>query len=831
MTRVAWSAAWISTLVVAMALLWVQPAAGVGLAGLVAVGAIAATVLRLGTNHDAAWRRAWTALAIGGAAAATGAITYLVDPSWALPLVAALVGGAATVVAGVALFEHRVSRGRAIDVLLEGVLAGLAVALSMTASSLETLAGLDPTELGWLAVPLVYLAGVWVVVRAVSLSNDAPFSSRFVIAALAGQIGIFGARGIGPLIGLDVVPVAVAVAVVFSSVALAAAALHASVDERFAPVPVKAAGLTRAHVVLLVASIVISPAVAVWRNAVEASDLVPLQLAITILFPLLVVVHLVRQVQERASGEYRAQHDDLTGLPNRMLFHDRLEVSLAQARRQGDRVAVMFIDLDRFKRINDSLGHDVGDGLLQQVAVRLRRALREEDTVARLGGDEFAVLLHDATKPSDARIVGEKILEVFSTPVTVDERALTVGASVGVAMYPEDGDDPDTLLKHADIAMYRAKGRTQDNVQFYTPEMSAKAQLRLALEGALRTALDGGTELSVHYQPRVRASDQRIVGLEALLRWHHPTLGNISPAAFIPLAEESGLIIELGKWVFEEACRQNAHWRDSGLIDVPVSINLSARQFAEVDVEQLVVDTLRNVGLPPTSLELEITESILMSDVTAAADLLARLRHLGVRSSIDDFGTGYSGLSYLAKMPVDTLKIDRSFVADMIGEGAPIISAVVALARSLGLNVVAEGVETEGQVEALRMLECDEMQGFLYARPMPPDAIERLVRRWHARRSDTSSDGGHLTEQMVTRILVAASSESAHFDDLEAAHAVLSALSDRTPELRSLATAGLLARTKVPTDSSPPRRRGGPVTVHGDGATVRRNGDGGYGSS
>ncbi|MDX1622327.1 MAG: EAL domain-containing protein, partial [Nitriliruptorales bacterium] len=327
------------------------------------------------------------------------------------------------------------------------------------------------------------------------------------------------------------------------------------------------------------------------------------------------------------------------------------------------------------------------------------------------------------------------------------------------------------------------------------------------------------------------------------------TLGSISPAAFIPVAEESGLILELGAWVLREACRQNAQWRRSGLIDVPISVNISARQFAEVDIEQLVVDTLREVGLPPSSLELEITESVLMRDVEVAADLLTRLRELGVRCSIDDFGTGYSGLSYLAKMPVDTLKIDRSFVAEMTGEGAPIISAVIALARSLHLEVVAEGVENEGQVEALQMLECDQMQGFLYARPLPAEAIQRLVRRWHSRRRDEPTEGGPLTQQVITQVLLAASDDARAFDDLEAAQAVLSALSDRTPELRSLAAAGLLSKSRYPVDGLPELARPAigpdgeqPVVAGGedDGAGTRSRGAsgparlhtrGGYGSS
>ncbi|MDX1621839.1 MAG: EAL domain-containing protein [Nitriliruptorales bacterium] len=779
-------------LVAAAAAYQFDPAASAAVGGVAGFVAVAMTQSRFGSNHDPSWRRAWWLLALAAAAATLSAALYVhVDTNSVATLGAALVGAIGIAGAGFNFFQHRVSRGRAVDVLFEGVLAALAIALSLSAST-RSLEEYPLIALAWFSVPLVYLAGVWILVRALALSQDPPLATRIVLGSVAAYFAVYGIQGVAPLVDLQVRPDALAGVVAVAGVVLAMAASHPSVDERFSPVPATAAGLTRAHVVLLVAAIITAPVVSVVRSG-AATDALGLQLAIMILFPLLVVIHLVRQVQERATGEYRAQHDDLTGLPNRVLFHDRLEVALAQARRQSDRVAVMFVDLDRFKRINDSLGHDVGDEVLRGIATRLKKGLREEDTVARLGGDEFAVLLHSVS-PSDVRVVGDKLLRVLDEPVAVGERLLPIGASIGVAMFPQDGQNADSLLKNADIAMYRAKSSARGQLQFYTAEMSAKAQLRLAVESALRSALSQ-RELTVHYQPRVRASSGKIVGFEALVRWQHPTLGDISPGAFIPVAEESGLILDLGAWVLHEACRQNAAWREAGLIDVPVSVNLSARQFADVDVEQLVVDVLRATGLPPRSLELEITESVLMRDVGAAADLLNRLRVLGVRSSIDDFGTGYSGLSYLAKMPVDTLKIDRSFVAEMTGEGAPIISAVIALARSLDVDVVAEGVETEGQVEALRMLDCDEMQGFLYARPMPAEAIERLVRRWHARTVDASAEGGHLTQRVITDVLLAATDESRPFVDLDAANAVLSALSDRTPELRSLAAAGLLTST------------------------------------
>ncbi|MDX1622143.1 MAG: diguanylate cyclase, partial [Nitriliruptorales bacterium] len=485
-------------------------------AGTTAAAAALLMVRRRGSRHDAAWRRAWTSLAL--AAGVNGGAGYAYvhagTGSW-VTLVAAAAGAAAVATAGFSFLQHRLSRGRAVDVLFEGILAGLAIALSLSAST-NALQDYPPVVLAWLAVPLVYLAGVWVLVRAFGLSRHVPLAPRMSIFSVAGYFGVFGLQGVAPLLDLQVVPEAMAIVVALSSLALVGAVSHPSVDEPFAPVPAAAAGLTRGHVILLMVAIVTAPLVSVVRHGVVSGDF-GLQFAMMILFPLLVVAHLIRQVQERATGEYRAQHDDLTGLPNRVLFHDRLEVALAQGRRQQERIGVMFVDLDRFKRINDSLGHDVGDEVLRQVAYRLRMALREEDTVARLGGDEFAVLLHDAD-PSNIQVVGDKLLGAFEAPLEVDGRQLPIGTSIGVAVYPDDGDQPEALLKYADIAMYRAKSQSRSNLQFYTEEMSAKAQLRLALESALRTAVKEG-ELAVHYQPRVSASSGKIIGFEALVRW------------------------------------------------------------------------------------------------------------------------------------------------------------------------------------------------------------------------------------------------------------------------------------------------------------------------
>ncbi len=420
-----------------------------------------------------------------------------------------------------------------------------------------------------------------------------------------------------------------------------------------------------------------------------------------------------------------ARYDGLTGLPNRSMFVDELERTLARARRSGQAFALFFIDLDRFKNINDSLGHDAGDQLLKVMATRLRELLRDSDLVARLGGDEFVVLLEGSVDAGALAQVARKALAAIAEPVRIDGRSFLVTGSVGISLYPQDGTDAATLLKNADAAMYLAKDSGKNNYQFYTAQLAVQSAQQFALEAELRAAIQRD-ELVLHYQPKVRLSDGAMVGMEALLRWTHPQRGLLAPGAFITLAEDSGLILPIGQWVLDAACRQVRAWRDAGLQVPRCAVNLSARQFV---TDTLVDDVLRSLsrqGLASDALEVEITESVLMADPQRANRTLQALHGLGVHISIDDFGTGYSSLAYLKRFPAQTVKIDRSFVNGLPADrdDAAITQAVIAMAHSLGLQVVAEGVETQAQLDFLRRQGCDEAQGYFIGRPMPAAQLQ-----------------------------------------------------------------------------------------------------------
>jgi diguanylate cyclase (GGDEF)-like protein/PAS domain S-box-containing protein len=428
--------------------------------------------------------------------------------------------------------------------------------------------------------------------------------------------------------------------------------------------------------------------------------------------------------------EYQANYDSLTRLPNRNLLRDRLQHALVVAQRHHKGVAVVFIDLDGFKNVNDSLGHSVGDRLLSVVADRLARCARASDTVARHGGDEFVIVMTDTVDEQSLIAWMERVRASISEPVWLDGTELYVGCSMGASLFPQDGDDAETLMKKADLAMYRAKDMGRNTFQFFQPEMNVSAGARLNMERRLRRALRDN-EFLLHYQPQVDIETGKVVGMEALVRWHDPEVGLIPPSQFIPVAEESGLIGPLSEWVLREACRQNKAWQDEGLPPARVSVNLSARQFQQHDIARLVLQVLEETGLEPQYLELELTESTIMRNAEEAVTMLNELHALGIGLAIDDFGTGYSSLSYLKRFPVDRLKIDRSFVSD-IGESSDdetITSAIIALAHSLNLQVIAEGVETSTQLDFLKERACDEMQGYFFAKPMPHDAIPRMLKR------------------------------------------------------------------------------------------------------
>ena len=436
---------------------------------------------------------------------------------------------------------------------------------------------------------------------------------------------------------------------------------------------------------------------------------------------------LLRENQGRL--DYLAHHDALTDLPNRLLFQDRLQHAMVKSRRSGQSVALLFLDLDRFKKINDSLGHAIGDQVLCEVAQRLRRVLREADTVARMGGDEFVMILEQTSEAKDVSVVARKILQQMAAPLNIAEHELFLTTSIGVSLFPEDGASSDELMKAADVAMYRAKAEGRNNFQFYRPEMNARTHELLLLEGRLRRALEED-QLVLFYQPQFELNTRQLVGFEALLRWQPPGETMVNPGDFIPLAEDTGLIVPIGEWVLQTACAQNRAWQQRGFAPVRMAVNISPRQFRQRSFIGMVDQALQRSGLEPHWLELEITESCAMENVEENIQAMTHLKQRGIHLAIDDFGTGFSSLSYLKRFPISKLKIDRSFVCDIphdVNDSA-IAASVIALGRSMKLEVVAEGVETEEQADFLRWEGCQLGQGFLMGRPLPAEQAEQFLR-------------------------------------------------------------------------------------------------------
>ena len=440
-----------------------------------------------------------------------------------------------------------------------------------------------------------------------------------------------------------------------------------------------------------------------------------------------------RDISERKQAQevinFQAYHDLLTHLPNRALLKDRLNLAITHARRNKRKLAAMFLDLDRFKLVNDTLGHSMGDRLLKAVANRLQSCLRSGDTLSRFGGDEFTLLLPEVRTRDDVVVIAEKILNRLSEPFVIDGHELFVGASIGIAMYPEAGDSGEALIQNADIAMYHVKGRGKNGYQFFSEEMNHQFSTRLSLERELRNGLIQG-EFEVYYQPQVSLQNGAITGVEALVRWHHGVRGMIEPREFLPLAEETGLIMQIDEFVQRQAFHDVAAWRRAGLGDVCVSVNLTALQMEQDGFVERFVSSLQASGLPPEYVKLEITENTLMQDMEVIVPKLKGIRELGVRIAIDDFGTGYSSLSYLHQFPINTLKIDRSFVGDIRAEhgDASIIDAIVAMARGLHLDLVAEGVENRTQLKYLQQQGCEEVQGFIFSPAVPAADLVDLLR-------------------------------------------------------------------------------------------------------
>jgi diguanylate cyclase (GGDEF)-like protein len=450
-----------------------------------------------------------------------------------------------------------------------------------------------------------------------------------------------------------------------------------------------------------------------------------------------VVMHINHTEQRRDKDElrdlaaqmtYSAEHDCLTGLPNRSLVNDRISQAIVLARRHMTSIAVLFLDLDGFKHINDSLGHQIGDKFLQSIAKRLLTCVRASDTVSRQGGDEFIVLLSELNRAEEAAISAKRMLQVVAAPHSIDRRELHITTSIGISVYPGDGEDAETLVKNADTAMYQAKENGRRGYRFFKPVMNVRAVERQSTEGSLRFALERD-EFRLYYQPKISLTTGAITGAEALIRWAHPTRGLVSPAQFIPVAEDCGLIVPIGNWVLREACRQARSWLDTGLPVSSMAVNVSAMEFRSETFLHGLFAILGETGLDPSALELELTESVLITEVEATAAILQTLRERGVQVAIDDFGTGYSSLSYLRKFPVDALKIDQSFVRQIstVGDDTTIVAAIIGMARNLRLRVVAEGVETRDELAILQRHHCDEAQGYYFSPPLPPEQFARLL--------------------------------------------------------------------------------------------------------
>ncbi len=456
------------------------------------------------------------------------------------------------------------------------------------------------------------------------------------------------------------------------------------------------------------------------------------------------VLVMQRDVSEkkRADAKVRrlAFYDTLTGLPNRQSFLIQVSEAIRQAKESDTQLSILYFDLDNFKRINDSLGHTTGDALLRGIAKRLEQCVRRDDSVARfgksntnmqvarLGGDEFTVLLRDLQSPDEAETIAERILNMLREPLQFEGQQFVITPSVGIATYPDDGDDIDTLVKNADMAMYSAKALGRNCISMFSGTMSVRSLEKLDLEDSLRKAI-ANDQLDLHYQPKLCIQTRRVTGVEALLRWTHPDRGPVSPAKFVPVAEESGLILDLSRWVLEAACKQLEAWAGTDLDRMRVAINLSGKLFREQTVDEDIIEAVDRHGFKRDRLELELTEGTLMSNVEATVQSLARLKDIGMKIAVDDFGTGYSSLSYLKKFPIDALKIDRAFVSELDtgSNDRSICAAIIALAQSLGLKVIAEGVETQEQLQHLRFLGCDEIQGFFFAKPMPGDRVTAFL--------------------------------------------------------------------------------------------------------
>ncbi|HWS48219.1 MAG TPA: EAL domain-containing protein, partial [Acidimicrobiia bacterium] len=683
-------------------------------------------------QHSTPWRHAWFAIAAALALMAANTLALACTaksgtaPMSAISAWAGVAGGMLVCFGLVRLIAVHAA-GRALDALLEGVI--VAAACNYVAWAWMTAQGFDHLRTALALIPVaVWVVAVWLVGRLAFVTAQPVAAYRYLGAAFVAVLFIHAIQVGTRLDGSGAPPVSLIGLTLCAYLLWGASALHTSLDRTFAPVDAAPRRFGVAQLAANLTVAIVAPTSLLLLPTTRESPGVTALVAASALLPLLLVVYLIRQIRGRARAEHRARHDVLTGLPNRSLLADRAATAFAQAQRESSKVAVMFLDLDRFKVINDTLGHTIGNQLLQAIGERLRSTVRDSDTIARLGGDEFTVVVSDVRHQDDVVHVARRISEAFAAPFVIADRELHTRSSIGIAMYPDDGTDIETLLKHADIAMYRAKASSRDGFEFYTSGFSLRVETTLAVESGLRNALAAGG-LELHYQPQIDLTSGNIVGLEALARWSHAKLGMIPPGVFVPVAEESELVVALGEWALDEACAQARRWIDAGIAPRPLAVNISVRQLQQEGVVEFVAGTLARHGIDATNLELEITESIFMRDLERASAALAALRDLGVRCSIDDFGTGFSGLSYLADLSIDRLKIDRSFVSRVkhAHTPAPVIDAILGLGRGLDLDIVAEGVETPEQAQFLVEHGCTKMQGYLFSPPQSVPHITQLL--------------------------------------------------------------------------------------------------------
>jgi diguanylate cyclase (GGDEF)-like protein len=631
------------------------------------------------------------------------------------------------------LFSAR-APGRDADLFVQAGLAALATGVALSVMT----AGLPPHARHTILLPIVLAsldAGLLAMAaRLLLLPGEAVAAYTFLGAGQAALLAAHLAL-VAVLVRGGAHPAVLELLAAAAFALFGAAALHPSCRVLEDPVDGDLPAFSPRHLALVIGATLLGP-LAVGAQVARHQPVSRTTAVGAALVAFMLAAYLASLLRERATAEHRVHHDELTGLPNRTLFVDRAARAIAHARRSGTPVAVLFIDLDRFKWVNDHFGHGTGDALLRLTAERLGRVLREEDTVARLGGDEFGVLLPHVSGTDGVVTVAEKLLELFREPVDIGGERFVATASIGVAIYPYDGDSPEGLIATADAAMYRAKTAGRDTFEMHSAELASRAQERLAVEVALLSAIQHG-ELVLHYQPVFDVRARTVVGAEALVRWQHPEQGLIMPGGFVPVAEQSDLVVTLGAAVLDDACQQLARWADSGMPPLSVAVNVSARQLRQ-GMGDLVAAALRMSGVDPSHLVLELTETAAFDDLDRMAAALGEIRRMGVGWAIDDFGTGYCSLTYLSRLPVDTLKIDKTFVQSTAAADDSIVAAIIAMAHGLGLTVVAEGVERPEQLAMLEARGCDLVQGFLLGPPLPADQFEAFVRRAAQEPSDRS---------------------------------------------------------------------------------------------